>query len=238
MLHFIYKTYSSSGLYYYGRHTTNNINDGYFGSGKWVRSIKDKSILKRDIILFCENQDELLQKEEEYIANHINDPNCMNFNERPVGFSISNNPNTLLKGTGIINERVRGEKNGMYGKTHSDEYKKYLSENMKGEKNHFYGKVHTDEVKEKISKANKGKKVSPEVIEKLKKRFPGTSHPMSKLNEEQILQIYNFAWEGILTQNQIAKMFNVKQGHITKIKNGQMWNGITNHNKCVIIKEE
>ena len=27
MFHFIYKTYSSSGLYYYGRHTTNNIND-------------------------------------------------------------------------------------------------------------------------------------------------------------------------------------------------------------------
>ena len=101
---------------------------------------------------------------------------------------------------------------------------------MKGEKNHFYGKNHTDEVKEKISKANKGRKVSPEVIEKLKKRFPGTSHPMSKLNEEQILQIYNLAWEGILTQNQIAKMFNVRQGHVTKIKNGTSWKKITKHN--------
>jgi len=238
MFHFIYKTYSSSGLYYYGRHTTNNINDGYFGSGKWIRSIKDKSNLKRDIILFCENQEELLKKEEEYISKYINDPKCMNFNEKSVGFSILHNPNTLLKGTGIINERVRGEKNGMYGKTHSDEYKKNLSENMKGEKNPFYGKFHTDDVKEKISKANKGRKFSPETIEKLNNRFPGTSHPMSKLNEEQILQIYNLSWEGILTQSQIAKMFNVRQGHVTKIKNGKMWNKITNHNKCAIIIKE
>jgi len=229
MFHFIYKTYSSSGLYYYGRHTTDNLNDGYFGSDKWVRSIKDKSILKRDIILFCESQEELLRKEEEYISKYINDPKCMNFNERSVGFSILNNPNTLLKGTEILSERVRGEKNGMYGKTHSDEYKKYLSETMKGEKNPFYGKSHTDEVKEKISKANKGRKFSPEVIEKLKNRFPGTTHPSSKLNEEQILEIYKLSWEGNLTQKQIAKMFSIRQGHVTKIKNGQAWKNITKH---------
>ena len=233
MFHFIYKTYSSSGLYYYGRHTTNNLNDGYFGSGKWVRSIKNKSNLKRDIVLFCENQYDLLEMEEEYINKHINDPKCMNFNEKPIGFSILNNPSTLLKGTGIMSERVKGEKNGMYGKTHSNEYKKKLSENMKGEKNPFYGKVHTDEVKEMISKANKGRKFSPEVIQKLKKRFPGTSHPMGKLNEEQILKIYNFSWEGNLTQKQIADMFDLRQGHITKIKNGKMWNNITKHNNVL-----
>lgn len=233
MFHFIYKTYSSSGLYYYGRHTTKNINDGYLGSGKWIKSIKDKSNLKREIILFCENQEELLKKEEEYITKHINDPKCMNFNERPVGFSLLNNPNTLLKGTKILSERVRGEKNGMYGKTHSDQYKKYLSENMKGEKNHFYGKSHTDEVKEKISKANKGRKFSPEIIEKLKQRFPGTSHPRSKLSEIQIMEIYNLAWQGNLTQKQIAEMYNVRQGHITKIKNGKMWINITKHNNML-----
>lgn len=233
MFYFIYKTYSSSGLYYYGRHTTKNINDGYLGSGKWIKSMKDKSNLKREIVLFCENQEDLLKKEEEYITKHINDPKCMNFNERPVGFSLLNNPNTLLKGTKILSERVKGEKNGMYGKTHSDQYKKYLSENMKGEKNHFYGKTHTDEVKEKISKANKGKKFSSEVIEKLKKRFPGTSHPMSKLNKTQIMEIYNLAWEGKLTQKQIAEMYNVKQGHITKIKNGKMWINITKHNNML-----
>jgi hypothetical protein len=230
MFHFIYKTYSPSGFYYYGRHSTLDINDGYLGSGNWIKSIKDKSKLKRDIVLLCETHKELLEREKEYIGNHIKDPKCMNFNENSMGFSSSNNPNKLLKGSKILSERIKGEKNGMYGKTHTEEYKKYLSENMKGNKNPFYGKSHTEETKNKISKSNKGKKHSPETIEKLKNRFPGTTHPLSKLNETQILEIYNLSWEGKLTQNQIAKKFNIRQGHVTKIKNGKLWQKITNHN--------
>ena len=233
MFHFIYKTYSSSGLYYYGRHTTENINDGYFGSGKWIRSIKDKSILKRDIILFCENQEELLKKEEEYIAMYINDPKCMNFNENSIGFSSVNNPSKLLKGSKILSDRVRGQKNGMYGKKHTEEFKDHLRKMNSGENGSFYGKKHTEEAKEKIRQKKIGKKFSPEVIEKLKKRFPGTSHPMSKLSEIQIIEIYNLAWEGNLTQKQIGEMYNVRQGHITKIKNGKMWVNITKHNNVL-----
>jgi group I intron endonuclease len=235
VLYFIYKTYSPSGFYYYGRHSTLDINDGYLGSGNWIKSIKNKSNLKRDIILFCENEQELIKKEEEYLKKYINDPKCMNFNEKSTGFSSLNNPNKLIKGSKILSERIKGEKNGMYGKTHSDEYKKYLSENMKGEKNPFYGKTHTEETKEKISKSNKGRKFSPEVIEKLKNRFPGTTHPASKLNREQILEIYNLSWEGKLTQTEIAKKFNIRQGHVTKIKNGQLWQKITNHNNQIKI---
>lgn len=233
MFYFIYKTYSSSGLYYYGRHTTENINDGYFGSGKWIRSIKDKSTLKRDIILFCENQEELLKKEEEYITMYINDPKCMNFNENSIGFSSNNNPNKLLKGSKILSDRVKGEKNGMYGKKHTEEFKDHLRKMNSGENGSFYGKKHTDEAKEKIRQKKIGTKFSPEVIEKLKKRFPGTSHPMSKLSETQVMEIYNLAWEGNLTQKQIAEMYNVGQGHITKIKNGKMWVNITNHNNVL-----
>lgn len=229
MFHFIYKTYSSSGLYYYGRHTTNNINDGYFGSGKWIRSIKDKSTLKRDIILFCENQEKLLKKEEEYISIHINDPKCMNFNENSIGFSSINNPNKLLKGSKVLSDRVKGEKNGMYGKKHTEEFKEHLRTINSGENGSFYGRKHTDETKEKIRQKKIGKKFSPEVIEKLKNRFPGTTHPASKLNKDQILEIYNLSWEGKITQTEIAKKFDIRQGHVTKIKNGKLWQKITNH---------
>lgn len=233
MFHFIYKTYSSSGLYYYGRHTTENINDGYFGSGKWVRSIEDKSILKRDIVLFCESQDELLEKEKEYISMHITDPKCMNFNENSVGFSSVNNPNKLLKGSKILSDRTRGQKNGMYGKKHTEEFKDHLRKMNSGENGSFYGKKHTEEAKEKIRQKKIGTKFSPEVIEKLKKRFPGTTHPSAKLNETQIMEIYNLAWEGNLTQKQIAEIYDVRQGHITKIKNGKMWSNITKHNNVL-----
>jgi hypothetical protein len=229
MFHFVYKTYSPSGFYYYGRHSTTNIDDGYLGSGKWVRSIKDKSKLKREIVLFCENIQELMKKEEEYIGKYINNPFCMNFNEKSIGFSIINNPNTLLKGSSIMSEMRKGEKNGMYGKTHSEEYKNYLKEVMTGENNPFYGKNHTEQSKEKIRQKRLGTKFSPETIEKLKKRFPGTTHPRGKLTEEEILEIYKLSWGGNLTQKQIGEMFKIRQGHVTKIKNGTLWNKITNH---------
>jgi hypothetical protein len=229
MYHFIYKTSSPSGLYYYGRHTTKNINDGYLGSGNWIKSIKDKTKLKRDIILFCETQDELIEKEGDYLIKFINNPKCMNFNERPSGFSSLNNPNKLLKGSKILSERIKGEKNGMYGKTHSEEYKNYLRTHKSGKNATFYGKTHTNEAKEKMRQSRLGKKFSQDTIEKLKARFPGTTHPRSKLTEDEILKIYKLSWEGEMKQKDIGEMFGVKQGHVTKIKNGQLWNKITKH---------
>ena len=40
MFHFVYKTYSPSGFYYYGRHSTTNIDDGYLGSGNGLDQLK------------------------------------------------------------------------------------------------------------------------------------------------------------------------------------------------------
>jgi len=62
MQHFIYKTTHISGKYYIGRHSTENINDGYLGSGKWVKSIKDKSKLSREILEYCDDIDDLIIK--------------------------------------------------------------------------------------------------------------------------------------------------------------------------------
>jgi len=53
-----------------------------------------------------------------------------------------------------ISIKVTGEKNPMYGKTHTDEVKQVLSDIGKtkvGELNNFYGKTHTDETRELIS---------------------------------------------------------------------------------------
>ena len=58
--HLIYKTSHVDGKYYYGRHSTSNINDGYIGSGKWVSSIKDKSKLQTEIMECVDTLDELI----------------------------------------------------------------------------------------------------------------------------------------------------------------------------------
>lgn len=54
---------------------------------------------------------------------------------------------------------LNGEKNGMYGKHHTDETKKKISEAISGEKNGNYGKQMSDEQKQKISQSKKGKYV-------------------------------------------------------------------------------
>jgi hypothetical protein len=86
MHYIIYKTFTSSGKYYIGRHSTNNLDDGYVGSGKWVRSIKDKSSLTREILAFAESESELRVLEEKFINESIGDLNNMNFNNKSVGW--------------------------------------------------------------------------------------------------------------------------------------------------------
>ena len=93
MKHFIYKTIHTNGKYYIGRHSTENLDDGYIGSGKWPLSIKDKSTLTREILEFVDDFETLKQREGEYLTEHYGKPNCMNQNIDPVGFSTGkNNP--------------------------------------------------------------------------------------------------------------------------------------------------
>lgn len=93
MKHFIYKTTHINGKYYIGRHSTENLDDGYVGSGKWVSQIKNKETLTREILEFVDDFETLKQREGEYLTEHYGKPNCMNQNINPVGFSPGkNNP--------------------------------------------------------------------------------------------------------------------------------------------------
>jgi hypothetical protein len=92
MKHFIYKTTHTNGKYYVGRHSTNNINDGYIGSGKWPLSIKDKSTLTREILEYADSIEAVKALEGKYLAEHFGKPNCMNRTKDPIGFDSENNP--------------------------------------------------------------------------------------------------------------------------------------------------
>ena len=92
MKHFIYKTTHTNGKYYIGRHSTKNIDDGYIGSGKWPRSIKDKSTLTREILEYATDSEALKQLEGKYLKEHYGLPNCMNGTSDPIGFDSKNNP--------------------------------------------------------------------------------------------------------------------------------------------------
>ena len=90
--HFIYKTTHQNGKYYIGRHTTENLDDGYIGSGRWPLSIKDRSKVVREILEFVDDSDSLKQREGEYLREHYGQPGCMNATLDPVGFDTDNNP--------------------------------------------------------------------------------------------------------------------------------------------------
>jgi len=95
----IYKTIHVNGKFYIGRHQTENLNDGYLGSGKWVSGIKDKSTLSREIIAEANSIKELYELEEYYIDLHWDDPLCMNMKKASVGLTSEDNFRNVASGT-------------------------------------------------------------------------------------------------------------------------------------------
>lgn len=105
MKHFIYKTTHVNGKYYVGRHSTDNIDDGYVGSGRWPSSIKDKSTLTREILEYAPDQEALKILEGKYLLENVGQPNCMNRSKDPIGFDSDNNP---MKDP-VIASKIAGE---------------------------------------------------------------------------------------------------------------------------------
>ena len=71
MYHIIYKIINQvNGKYYIGRHSTNNINDSYMGSGIGIKNaIKKYGIenFKKEIIAFANTSDELWELEKSIV---------------------------------------------------------------------------------------------------------------------------------------------------------------------------
>lgn len=81
--HFLYKTTNIiNGSYYIGIHSTDDINDGYFGSGIILKKSINKYGLenfKIEIIEFVSSREELKKRENEIVnENLLSDNLCMN----------------------------------------------------------------------------------------------------------------------------------------------------------------
>lgn len=83
LFHIIYKTtFLKTGQYYFGLHTTSNLDDGYLGSGKWVDATVRKygrDLFTREIMERCVTRDQLCLREIAFIADNKHDTLCMNF---------------------------------------------------------------------------------------------------------------------------------------------------------------
>ena len=81
--HYLYKiTNIITGEYYIGIHSTNDLDDGYFGSGRLLKNLIrefGKDQFKKEILKFCKDRLELLDCEEQYVnENTLNDKKCLN----------------------------------------------------------------------------------------------------------------------------------------------------------------
>lgn len=79
-----------------------------------------------------------------------------------------------------MNNDIRGDKNPMFGRKHSEESRKKMSEKLKGLKRKTpIRKPLSEETKKKISEAKKGKKVSPEIVEKTASKLRGKKRSLA-----------------------------------------------------------
>lgn len=81
--HYFYKiTNTINNHFYYGIHSTNDLNDGYMGSGSRLKiAIKKYGIenFSKEIIKFFNNREELAKYEAEIVTESlVHDPNCYN----------------------------------------------------------------------------------------------------------------------------------------------------------------
>ena len=167
--HFIYKTTDTrNGNCYIGMHSTDNLNDGYVGSGLRIKNLKYKhgiEIFNIEILEFLPDRESLKKREEEIVnSDLLKEEKCMNL--RPGG-----------EGGFTIEQQIKGRE--ISGKIHAERMQtdiKYCNEvkkrlldityknHMEGKYRHdtFIGKHHTDDTKQKIrnTRSEKGLNIS------------------------------------------------------------------------------
>jgi hypothetical protein len=164
--YFVYKTTNLiNEKYYYGMHSTDNLNDGYIGSGtRLKRSVEKygKENFKIEILEFLPNKESLLKKEKELINEYVlNDPKSMNL-QPGGGGGICNEEHALKLKRGSSVYQKEKWKNPKYRENHlkilKDNFPKVKLAHNEGRIKYdtFTGKKHSEESKIKMSKAKIG----------------------------------------------------------------------------------
>jgi len=161
--HFIYKTTDTrNGNFYVGMHSTDNLDDGYVGSGLRISRLiykHGKEIFKREILEFFPDRNLLKKREEEIVnSNLLKEEKCMNLRTGGAGFNSEeaiaaiNKSNEVQKKLRLENpEWVRKKKK----KTSKSQKKLY--EDGKRPRLFLYdwtGKFHSNKTKDKIGLKN------------------------------------------------------------------------------------
>lgn len=152
-----------------------------------------------EVLEVCD--EELLNKREQFWTDKLKSNNAnYGYNRRK---DVTNNGGIEFTEEAKKNVRknkpvTKGKKNGMYGKTHTEEIRKRLSENHKGSKNWMFGKGML---------------------------FSGENSSGAKLKHKDVYDILKAINDGA-TISELSTKYNVSYQCIWKIKSGLTWKNI------------
>ena len=201
MHYIIYKTTNNiNGKYYIGQHITDNLEDGYLGSGVALnRAIKKygRENFTREILATATNEEMLNDLEAVYVTwKEVDDENCYNLmtgggasglrskeTRKKMSAAKKGNTNMLGKTQSVDTRKKIGESNK--ARRHSPETKQKISVAKKGRP----GKKHSPESRQKMREAKKN--VSLETRKKLSQATSGKTHsPETKQKISEGLKRY------------------------------------------------
>lgn len=176
MFYTIYKTTNQiNNKYYIGKHQTNNLDDGYMGSGKLLKRAIAKYGLenfKKEILHVFDNEIEMNAKEKELVV--VNE-STYNLNEGGHGgFSYINRTINLTE----RNKKINANRN-----YEDPKFKENLSNSMKKAMLHSKTPVFTEESSlRRLSGLKYGN--SPGAISKKKETYKKTGHSKGDRNSQ------------------------------------------------------
>ena len=195
---YIYKiTNLANGKIYIGKHSTDNLNDSYMGSGKIIKNAiakYGKNAFKKDIIAFTDNEDSLNFLERFYIKKYKSQDSSIGYNltdggEGTTGFHPSETSRRKMsiaaKGKHLSYETKCKISEANKGKHCTEETRAKMSAKAKGNK-YMLGRHHSDEARKKMSKTRKGKPAwnkGVTITDEQKKKI-SDAHKGKKLSEE------------------------------------------------------
>lgn len=197
---YLYKiTNNLNQKFYIGIHSTNNLNDNYFGSGKNIRRAiakYGKDNFTKEILKFRNTRSEIKQLEKSIVNEELlKNPLCYNIQvggEGGTSIEMSKHHSIVLKGRKQTEETKAKISKAMKGR---------VSPN-KGKVSPFKGKHLTDEAKRKISEAHKGKKLSNETKLKISLSTSGINNGFyGKHHSDEIKKKISESHKNIKTNN-------------------------------------
>ena len=159
-----------NGKIYIGKHKTENLDDGYMGSGTLLkRAIEKYGIenFKKEILVECSSDEELFNKERELVnENFVARDDTYNLKVGgDGGFDYINREGLNMVGINMVNacglnnsnnnNLTASKKHQFLLKTDNEYYERFCSSLRNAQNTGFKGKHHTDETKLKMSEKAK-----------------------------------------------------------------------------------